>query len=410
MNTTTTTPGLQYRYDRTKDFTWSLVVGLVAMLIGVFGVWRVVVHGDHGAVGSYVPWGLWVSVYVYLVWMEVGMILGYYALKHVLKVSGIEQLGPVIVMAAICALLSALMIIGMDLGHPFRAWRAFVFADSGSMMTWMIWLHTFYLALLILEFWAYRNDYQELIRWLNWVNIPAGVALIAVIGSLFGVIAARPFWNASMLPMAFLLSSLVAGTALILLLHLLFSPLAGRAQYVFTARELGRFLMWAILAGVISAVVNLIVTFYQNVPARAEAMRLLLFGPYWWSMWIVHLLIGTLVPLLLLAFARRSLLALGVAAVLLVTTFVMVPLNIVIPGLAYPPQELRLIAEAYAHPRLSYDYYPARTEWLVVVFAIGLAMTIFALGYRLLLHRYYQQLAQEHNQTDALPTGAGEST
>ena len=107
MTTTTMNGGIQYRYDRRKDFTLSLVVGLLAMIIGAFGVWRAVIHGDHGAVGSYVPWGLWVSVYVYLVWMEVGMILGYYALKHVLKVEGIERLGPVIVMAAICALLSS---------------------------------------------------------------------------------------------------------------------------------------------------------------------------------------------------------------------------------------------------------------------------------------------------------------
>jgi molybdopterin-containing oxidoreductase family membrane subunit len=395
------TESFSYRFNRRADFTISLILGLIAIALGAGAVWNVVSGGDHGALGSYVPWGLWVSVYVYLVWMEVGMILGYYALKHVLNVKGIDRLGPVIVMAAICCLLSALMIIGMDLGHPFRAWRAFVFADFGSMMTWMIWLHTFYLLLLIVEFWAYHNDYEELIKWLNWVNIPAGIALIGVIGSLFGVIAARPYWNASMLPMAFTVSSLIAGTGLILLLHLLFSPQAGSEVYRQTAAELGRFLMWALVVGLVGAGANLLVTSYQNVPAKAEAMRLLLFGPYWWSVWIVHIGLGTLLPLALLLWGRNSSRALGAAALLLVGTFIMVPLNIIIPGLAYPSPELANIARAFVHERLSFDYFPSLTEWRVVLFGLGVALTLFALGYHLWLDRYYRRLARE---SGALPS------
>lgn len=390
---------LHYRFDRRRDFIISMVVGISAMAIGAFGVFRVIFFGDHGAIGSYVPWGLWVSVYVYLVWTEVGMILGYYALKHVLKVKGIELLGPVIVMTAICALLSALMIIGMDLGHPFRAWRAFVFADFTSPMTWMIWLHSFYLILLVIEFWAYHNRYEELVKWLNWVNIPSGALLIGVIGSLFGVVTARPFWNMSMLPMVFLMSSLVAGTALILLLHLLLSPLSGTDQYRQTAQELARFLMWAILVGLIFAATSLVTTMYQTVPAKIEAMRLVLFGPYWWTTWIVHFIIGTLIPLGLLAFARQSIYAVGSAAVLVVSTFVTVPLNIIIPGLAYPTPELKGIAQAFMHPRLSYDYSPAVTEWLVVVCALGLALVLFALGYRFFLDSYYRKLAETPIET-----------
>jgi molybdopterin-containing oxidoreductase family membrane subunit len=384
---------LSYRFDRRWDFYLSLIVALAAMGIGSVGVLRVLLTGDHGALGSAVPWGLWVSVYVYFVWMEVGMILGYYALKHVLRVKGIETLGPVIVMAAICALVSALMIIGMDLGHPFRAWRALVFADFGSLMTWMIWLHTFYMVLLIVEFWAYHNDYEDLIKWLNWVNIPAGIALIGVIGSLFGVIAARPLWNSSVLPMAFAMSSLVAGTGLILLLHILFSPLAGSPQFKETAMELGRFLMWAILIGAIAALANLLVSLYPGVPARSEGMRLLLFGPYWWTIWVVHLGLGTALPLLLVVWFRKHIAALLIAAVLLVVTFVMVPLNLVIPGLAYPTPEIKGIANAYHHPRLSYDYFPNMTEWLVVAFAVGLGLLLFALAYRLILDPYYRRLA-----------------
>jgi len=389
------TSPLPYRHDRRLDFRLSLLVGLVALAFGAFGVWRVLVDGDHGALGSAVPWGMWVSVYVFFVWMEVGMILSYYVLKHVLGVRGISALGPVIALAAICALIGALTLIAMDLGQPFRAWRTILFADFGSLMTWMIWLHSFYVVVLAVEFWAYRKEKKAIAKWINWISIPAGVALIGVIGSLFGVIAARPMWNSSVLPMAFAMSSLVAGTGLILILHILFSPHAGKPQYLATARELGRYLMWAIVLGGIAAVANLLVAVYPGVPARVEAMELLLFGPYAWTIWVIHLGLGTLLPLLLLILFRRQLWALLTAAGLLVTTFVTVPLNLVIPGLAYPTPELAGIAEAFQHPRLAYDYFPNATEWLVVAFSAGLALCLFAVGYRLLLDGFYRRQAQD---------------
>lgn len=389
-----TTMDPQYRFDRSTDFRLSLGVGVLALLVGAIGPLRVLTSGNHGDLGSYMTWGLWVSIYVYLVWAEVGMILGYYALKHILKVKGIEKLGPVVVLTAICALLAALFIIAMDLGHPFRAFRAFTDPNFASPMTWMIWLHTIYLGLLVVEFWAYRKEREGVITALNWINVPIGVALVAVIGSLFGIVAARPFWNASMLPMTFLVSALVAGAALILLLHLLFSPLAGRMQYRETATEIGRYLMWAILIGLVAALSNIVVTIYPGVPAQREALELVLFGPYWWSIWVVHLLIGTLIPLLILARFRRNMMLLGIAATLLVVTFVMVPLNMVVPAQAYPTPELANIAQAFQHPRLSFGYFPTATEWLVVVFGIGVAVTLFAVGYKLLLDRYYTRLAR----------------
>ena len=397
------TPMPQYRFDRRRDFLVSLVIGLVALAIGAIGVFRVLFAGNHGNLTSYVPWGLLVSVYVYLVWMEVGMILGYYALRHVVRVDGIERLGPVIVTAAIAALLAALLIIGMDLGHPFRAFRAFYDPNPRSLMTWMIWLHTFYLGLLIVEFWAYYTDHKKLITWLNWVNIPAGVALIGVIGGLFGVVAARPFWNGSVLPMAFFMSSLIAGTGLIIILHLLFSPTAGTPRYVQTAYELARFFMWAILIGILAAGANLLITAYPSVPAKAEALNLMLFGPYWWSMWILHLLLGTLVPLVLLVAFRRSLVAIGIAAALMVLTFVVVPLNIVIPGLAYPSPDLYNLGLAFQDAYLHFNYIPAVNEWLVVLFGVGLALTLFAVAYRVLLYGHYGQLARKEAGLAASP-------
>jgi protein NrfD len=381
-----------FRLNRRLDFVISAVLALLALVAGSWGVYQVLLQNNHGALTSYVPWGLWVGVYVYMVWLEVGTMLVYAVLRYGLKIEGLEKMGPVVALAALAALSGALFIIGMDLGHPFRFWKAYLQPNFGSMMTWMIWLHTIYLFILAAELYAYRQGKTGWVQKLTITSVPIGVVLIGVIGGLFGVIAARPYWNASILPLMFFISSLVAGLGLLILLHLLFSPTAGTSQYTSTAQDLARIFMISIITGLFAAGANALVIAYPGVPAHAEGLRLVLFGPYWWTIWIVHLLFGVLVPLLLLWWNRRSLISIGIAAALMVWTFVMVPLNIVIPGLAYPTPELAGISRAMNHSRLSFDYFPSLVEWLVVVFAVGVALAIFTFGYKLVLDPYMHRL------------------
>jgi protein NrfD len=386
-----------YRENRNIDFVVSLGIAAVAILIGAVGVVQVLLGHNHGNITSYVPWGLWVGVYVYLVWLEVGMVLSYFLLKYVFQVKGVQALGPVVMLAAFAALIGALTVIGMDLGQPFRAWRNFLTPNFGSLMTWMIWMHSFYLVLLGVEIYAYRTGNTRALKAATVVSVPAGVALIAIIGGLFGVLAARPFWSATVLPLLFLISSVVAGMGLLVLLHLLFSPTAGTRQYRQTAERMGRIFMWSILLGLVAAMANVLVLAYPQVPAQSEGLRLALFGPYWWSIWIVHLGMGICLPLLLLWRFPRKLTAIGMAAALMAATFVTVPLNIVIPGLAYPPPDLRGLATAFVHPLLSFDYFPAAVEWLVALFAVGVALAIFTLGYRIIFERQLLEVARDAN-------------
>jgi protein NrfD len=385
-----------FRHDRKMEFLVSMTAAAVLLAVGSIGVFRVLVYGDHGALTSYVPWGLWVGVYVYLVWLEVGMILSYFVVRRFLKVEGLEKLAPVVLLAAFSVLLAALFAIGMDLGHPFRFWRAYVNPNFGSLMTWMIWLHTVYLGILGFKLYAYWRGEDTVDRWrrsldtATYASIPIGIALIAVIGGLFGVIAARPFWNASVLPLMFFIASLVGGLGLITILHLLFSPTKGSALYAETSVHLGRYFLGAVVVGAVAALANWLVIDYPNVPAYEEALRLTLLGPNWWTIWVVHLGLGVAVPMVLLVRWRRNLLAIFSAAVLYVLAFAMVPANIIISGLAYPSSGMSGLQEAFTHYRLSFDYTPSGTEWLIVVFAVGMALALFTLGYRYVIEPYFQ--------------------
>lgn len=67
---------------------------------------------------------------------------------------------------------------------------------------------------------------------------------------------------------------------------------------------------------------------YASIPAHTESMELILFGEYWWGFWIVHLLIGSLIPILLLAFAHKNVTAVATATALIAIPFLSVRLNI----------------------------------------------------------------------------------
>ena len=52
------------------------LLGLAGLLVGGYGLYLRFAHGLRPtALGSFVPWGLWVATYEYFVWLEVGSLL-----------------------------------------------------------------------------------------------------------------------------------------------------------------------------------------------------------------------------------------------------------------------------------------------------------------------------------------------
>jgi molybdopterin-containing oxidoreductase family membrane subunit len=112
--------------------------------------------------------------------------------------------------------------------------------------------------------------------------------------------------------------------------------------------------------------------------AHAPAVELVLWGPYWWVFWIIHMLFGGIVPLALLA-TRRPLAWFG-AAVLLAVTFVSTRLNVLVPGQAVA--EIRGLQDAFIDDRLNYIYHATMMEYLVGVFLLAVGMAVFFIGRR----------------------------
>ncbi len=414
-----------------KKQTMILILALIGFIVGTYGLWDRITNGHaHAAYGSYVPWGLWVSLYIYLVGLSAGAFLfstliyvfnihrsGKTAAVATMPVSTadgsafglhrLEDIGKLALFTSLVTLFGAMFAIWMDLGHPDRAWKLLLQTNFRSVMGWMLWFYTAYFILLLLEFWlamrvdlvewskksilarfltfgrqdlsvAAVNSDRRILRILGSIGVPLAIAFHGGVGALFGVVGARPYWNSGLTPIMFIVGALLSGGALLTLLVALFASEnepENREQLVLF---LGRIVLGLLALDVLMEWAEYSVSYYAAIPAHADALRMVLFGPYWWVFWIVHVGLGIVIPAFLLIFNRRSWVATTIACFLIVFTFISVRLNIVIPALVLP--ELEGLQNAFTGPGLIFTYFPSLTEWLFSIWVVSLSVLVFLAG------------------------------
>ncbi|MFQ5460417.1 MAG: NrfD/PsrC family molybdoenzyme membrane anchor subunit, partial [Anaerolineae bacterium] len=222
-------------------------------------------------------------------------------------------------------------------------------------------------------------------RWLKIlgsVGVPLAVLFHGGVGALFGVIGARPYWSGGLTPITFLVGALVSGGALLAFVTAFWGPDRGSPEHRNLVAFLGQILLGLLAFDLLLEWAEYSTGLYSAVPSEAEALRIVLFGQFWWVFWVVHLVVGAVIPLSLLAFRGRSVGSVATAGALIATTFLAVRLNIVVPGLAV--EEMRGLSEAFSGPGLTFEYFPSSMEWLFFVWVASAAGLLFLAGYSLL--------------------------
>jgi molybdopterin-containing oxidoreductase family membrane subunit len=391
------------------------ILWAVAITLGSIGVYQRLAYGHQlTAYGSYITWGLWVALYIYFIGLSAGAFL-LSTLVYVFGVKRLEPIGKLALFTALCSLVAALLCIWFDLGHMERFYKVFTSFAWQSLMAWMVWMYTAYFLLLVVELWfALRADLAawskrtdlpgkiarllslgktdtsaaalerdaKVLKVLGTIGVPLATAFHGGVGALFGVIGARAAWHSALYPILFLLGALASGGALLTFIVAFFWPDKGSKEHRDLTITLGQLTLALLALDLLTEWAEFSIHTYVAIPAAADAYKLILFGPYWWVFWIVHLGLGVLVPVAILILRGRQVAWIGAAAFLVASSFVSARLNIVIPALAVPG--LRGLERAYFDPRLSFHYFPSLMEWLVGLFALTLAVGLFYVGYKVL--------------------------
>ncbi len=366
---------------------WILMLAALAVVIGGVGIIQKFATGERLAgYGSYVPWGLWVALYFH----GVGIGGGAFAIGVVGYLSGVpgfrERLRVTILVAGV-AVAMGLFSIWMDLGQQWRMYRVFTAPSFTSMMAFNAWMYNVFMALIAVCFFLSMRknspgDLHDRSGWLVPLLMVAGLIGIAFpsqSGAFFGVVDAKPYWHTAMLPVMFLTSAIAAGGAVLLLVFTFLLP----EDTPVTAQPLHllrRVTIGALLFYLGAEFAELSIAYWSPVSAHRESFNLVLFGPFWWVFWVVHLG-GALVSLLLLR-RWQSLPVVGTGAFLVAVTFVSTRLNILIPGQAV--EQLKGLREAFMHPRLNHYYQATPNEYLVAIFIGGLSVLLVAIGVKVI--------------------------
>jgi len=412
---------------------WGLA--MVTFVVGLYGLYTRIAFGHTSTnYGSYVPWGLWVAAYLYLVGLSAGAFL-FSTLVYVFnirRVSGVgtvaapavglaegaafereqlEQVGKLALFTALVTLIGAMICIWLDLGRPERVWKLMLQTSFRSIMGWMIWFYAAYFVLLLIELWvAMRPDLvawsdrsalarlltfgrqdvsaaalasdRQILRVLGSLGVVLAIAFHGSVGAIFGVVVARPYWHSSLMPIIFLVGALLSGGALLTFVTAIWGPHPGSEIHRALMRFLGQIVLGLLALDVLMEWAEFSIGLWSSSPGESTGLLLVLFGPYWWVFWIVHMGLGVVIPAVLLIFGRHKVWAVALAGALIALTFMSVRLNVVIPGLAVP--ELPGLEAAFAGPGLTTYYVPSLSEWLLFFWTLGLASLIFLTGHHVL--------------------------
>ena len=393
-----------------NENTFRMLLGLggVGLLVGTLGMGVRLIFGHvYMAYGSYVPWGLWVAFDLVFLGLTAGAWI-IAVLTYGFGMKRFERLGPLSVLTLLVSLLCEGIIISLDLGHPLRVYRFLVTPSFTSMLTWLVvfilamWLNYlpwFYLLLrekFIL--WSQdpdrkgkdiyrtlaggRTEYtdrdrerdQKRVRTLALINIPIGFLFFCVQGAFFAVVLNRPLWSSAFTPVLFMTAAFLSGSALIACLACIFQ----REEEV--VAPLARIVRVLLIAFLILEAVQFFVGYRTDSPGTVAALNMIAFGPNWWAFWIVHIVIGSLIPLYLLFFRVNDVRYVAWACLLIVIALIAVRYNAVVPDLA--AYNLEGLDRAFINRRLSTAYSPNLYEWLVSLWVVSLWVVVFLLGTR----------------------------
>ncbi len=178
---------------------------------------------------NYVSWGLYIGNFTFLVGVAAAAVLLIIP-AYLYDFGPIKEIVIVAEVLAVCALLMCLMFVTADLGRPDRFWHLIpglgILSLPRSLLAWDIVVLNGYLFLNIVIpgylLWAAYHDRpvnMRLILPFILLSIPWAVSIHTVTAFIYNGLAARPFWNASILAPRFLASAFCSGPALVILLY-----------------------------------------------------------------------------------------------------------------------------------------------------------------------------------------------
>ena len=357
-------------------YVWGFLL-LSAAGVGLFAYARQIQNGlIETGMTSYVSWGFYIGNFTFLVGVAAAAVLLIIP-AYLYEFGPIKEIVIVGEALAVAALLMCLMFVTADLGRPDRLWHLIpglgILNVPRSLLGWDIIVLNGYLLLnLLIPGYLLWNSYHNRPVNMKYVlpfillSIPWAVSIHTVTAFIYNGLAARPFWNASILAPRFLASAFCSGPALIIILYQLirkFTRFHVRNEALFKIAEMIS----------IAMAINLFLLgaeFFKEIYSdthHLSPLRYLYAGLHGKGIlvpWIRTALAFNIVAFLifLIPATRKNFITLNIGCLLIIAgIWIEKGIGLIIPGFIPAP-----LGEVW-------EYVPTRTELLV-------SMGIWALG------------------------------
>ena len=175
-----------------------------------------------------VSWGLYIANFTYLVGMAAAAVLLVIP-SYIYQFKPIKEIVVLGELFAASSIVMAILFVMVDLGRLDRVWHMIPFVGSmnfpTSLLAWDVLVLNGYLLLnlfipiyLLVKFYYRKEPNWKFILPFILLSIPWAVGIHTVTAFLYNGLAARPFWNASILAPRFLASAFCSGPAIIIII------------------------------------------------------------------------------------------------------------------------------------------------------------------------------------------------
>lgn len=318
-----------------------------------------------------IPWTVLIVVYPYLT----GLVAGAFTISSLYQVFGFKQLRPVAhfaLLISLCCMITVPLPLLLHLGHPERAFNAMITPHATSAFAIFGYAAGFYVILLVLETWfvfrphivqqaqqqtgplrmLYRilslgsNDVSDKAmnydrKWLFTlaiIGIPGAHGLHGYVGFVFGSLKSREWWSSDLMPVIFLFSAIISGTALVIILYVLSCQLrkvsVDLSCLKIMAYALWGFMMFTLLIEGVEFL-SLVYRGREGVEVIMEFVK----GPLIVPFFILQFGVGSVLPLAVITFmiwrgTSGTALVVGItsSAILVLLAVLMMRYNVVIGG------------------------------------------------------------------------------
>ena len=282
-------------------------------------------------------WGILIVVYPFITGLVAGAFI-LASLERVFNVKILKSTYQLALLTALSFLLVATLPLISHLSQPQRAYEIMITPHSSSAMAIFGFVYLWYLmVVLLLEIWfdyrhsmvVWSNEKTGAMRWIyrmltlgvtdisprtvGWdrklgyiitiVGIPSAFILHGYVGFIFGSIKANPWWSTPLMPIIFLFSAMVSGISIVMLIYMVLNYFRKQSINVDVLDSIGKFLFFVLILDFTLEALDQIHRIYV-AEESFEIIKLLVSGKLYLTLFVSQGLMGTLIPLITLAFLQ----------------------------------------------------------------------------------------------------------